>query len=521
MRGKRKRTVGLSIGARNIAFAEININAEDRVEVGRVGIADTPDDAVINGRILSPSAVSRAVRELFAASQMDGTKEVSLAIADEGSITGLQVLPSMSRSETMEALMGEVENYAVLAGGEPILDFQPTDETVEGTGQQMEVLYLAAPRELVDSYLPAMEAANLELWAMETKSLAVLRAFINSMEQNEGDSPTDNKPVMLVTIEENVGMIIVIRNNVIQFLHNIEIGSKDLENDRDFRALARELSSSVNYYHNTFPEAGEVEDIALFADEPDMADIGERVGAFLDLPITTPQTPGAGESAEGEIAGHNLSGYAAVGAAIRMATRDEEAVNLLPSARRAGAVSLRKRVTLFLLMVFFLGFLSAGARVYIGREADAVELELIELREMQEFSEAEAAADVAVLQAGIATLKAQTEITDAAMNSIKWANCARVLEETRAIIPKTVWLTSLRWSGSNSVSFAGYAMSNDDVYKAYDEAYKFRRTLINSPNFQSVKVRYIRSVDMSGREIVQFEFQCGVKREKLGEGGAS
>ena len=300
MRGKRRRTVGLSIGSRNIALAEVNVNAAGSIEVYQVGIVDTPAEAVINGRIIRPSAVSRAVRELLAVSHIDGSQEVSLAIADEGSITGLQVLPSMSRTETLEALMGEVENYAALAGSEPALDFQTTNGTTGGVGQQMEVLFVTTQRDLVDSYLPVVEAANLKLVAMETRSLAILRALTSFAGQSEDDNAMDAKPLMLVTVEENAGIIIVVRNRAIQFIHNIEIGSSDLQTERDFRELARELGSSVDYYHNTFPMEGKLEAITLFTDEPDLADIRGKVGAFLGLPLTTPYTPRTVRESDGE-----------------------------------------------------------------------------------------------------------------------------------------------------------------------------------------------------------------------------
>lgn len=512
MRGRRGRAIGLSIGSRNVAFAEININAEGRVEVENSGVADTPDESVMNGRVISPSAISRTIRDLFAASQIDGTKEVSLAISGEGTITGLQVLPSMSRAETLEALMGEVENYAALAGGEPILDFQATKEMDERAGQQTEVMFVAAPRELVNSYLPIMEAANLRFLAMETRPLAIFRAFTNLTEQNEDVSTTSDQPIMLVIVEEKAGIIIVVRNKVIQFMHNIEIGSGDIQTDRSFRRLARELSSSVSYYQNTFPTEGGVESIALFIDEPDLASIGEKVGALLDLPLVTPQAPKTeGGSDEANVAGYNLSEYAAIGAAIRSATRDGSAINILLSSRRTEMMGLRKHVTLFLLMAFSLGLLSAVARVGIERKADTIEDELISLQELQDFSEAQATTDIEVLQAGIASLKIQTKITDAAMNSIKWANCARILEEIRAIIPKTVRLNNVRWSGPNNVTFGGHALS-------YEDAYKFRRTLIDSPYFDSVRVRYIRSTEASGRSFEQFQIDCAVKVEKLGGG---
>jgi len=419
MRGKRKRAIGLSIGTRSLALAEINIGAEGEIEVGGLGFVDLPDGAVVRGRIVDPATVSRTIRELFAASQVDGAKEVSLAIADEGSITGLQVLPSMSRNETLEALMGEVENYAALAGGEPALGFRVTNEAVEGTEQRMEVLFLAAPQELVDLYKATMESANLDMSAMETISLAAIRAFTYFTEQDEKASPTGNEPVMIVTIEKSGGMIIVILNGVIKFIHNIEMGSDKLQSERDFRELARELSTSANYYQNAFPTGGDIENIILSADEPNLADIGEKVGAFLDLSITIPQMPGTAEESKAEEqAGHNLSAYAAIGAAMRATTRDAAAINLLASSKKSGLMSLRKRVTLLLLIVFSVGLLSVGARYYIKSKADAVEQKLISLRAFQEMSETQAIADIVILQNGIAVLKTQTEISDAAVNSI-------------------------------------------------------------------------------------------------------
>ena len=101
--------------------------------------------------------------------------------------------------------------------------------------------------------------------------------------------------------------------------------------------------------------------------------------------------------------------------------------------------------------------------------------------------------------------------------SARWEHNDTLLEEIREILPKSVWLTSVGWSGPSNVSFTGYAMSYDDMYAAYGEAYKFRRTLLNSPNFTSVKVKFVRSTTIAVRDVVQFEFQCGVKLGKIGE----
>ena len=506
MRGKKKGNVGLSVGPGKIALAEVHAE-ETGIVVDRVGIADTPEDALDAGRVADPEALSRAIRELMASTDTVKVNQVSLAITDEGSVTRMLEMPPMSRGETLEALLSEVENYAALAGSHPVIDFQtPEGETV---GQPVEVLFVAAAKDSVDSYLSAVEAINLRASAMETKPLAALRAVTNlpgSLPEIQPD-----EPFMLVVIEENVGMIIIVRNKAVRFIHDMEIGTGNLKSERDFRETVRELRSSVDYYHNTFTDEGRIENIVLLTDGSEGVDAREILERLLSLPVTEPQVPGAA-GGDAEVASHKLSAYAAIGAATREAIRDDSSVNLL-STGRPWVASLRKRVVLLGVMVMFLAFLATGARVYVGIKADDVERDLISLQEQQQRVEAEAVTQIPVIQAGIESLKAQTEITDAAMKSVRWGDHAKLMEEVRAIIPKDVWLTSLSWRG-NSVSFSGYGLSPDATWES---VFRFRRSLWAAPYFDPVDLNSISDAQIGGYPVARFQIQCGVKRDKLEE----
>ena len=517
MSRRRKQAVGLCIGSHKIAVAQVHADAEGTVKVDRVSAIDTPDNAVYQGKITNPAAVAQAIRALLAQMDIGGVKEVSLAIPDEGSITRTQVLPPMSRSETLEALVGEVENYAVMAGGEPVIDFQTTDNAREAAGQQAEVVLVAIPRESFDAHLSTMEAANLRLSAMETASPAVLRALTNFPIHDAEDSPTQlrtDNPAMLVTIEENVSLVTILQGNDVRFIHNMEIGAKDLRGEMDFRRreLAREIQSSVDYYHSTFPDDGQVEKMVLLTDDSDMTGLHETLQSSLNLPVIIPQaavtlTGGAEEG----MAGNNLSMYAAIGAATRAYTADEPSINLLLSSKGAEVASLRKRVVLLSVLVFSAALLAVGARVYLGLEADSVEQKLITLRSDQAISEAEASAHIPVIQTGVEALKSQTGAIDAAMDAIQWPNITRMFEEIRAIMPRSVWLIRLNWTSAN-VTFEGFGQSWDSVAT-------FRDILLESPYFDPVKVRSETLVEISGQSVVRFRIQCGVEKWKLRGGG--
>jgi len=509
MRGKRN--IGLCIGSDKIAVAEVYTNTEGTVEVDRVSVIDTPDNAFYQGRITDPASIARTIRGLLTEMDIGGVKSVSLAISDEGVITRMQTLPSMSKSETLEALIGEVENYAAMAGGEPAMAFQVADSMAEASGGQVELLFVATPRELLDSYISTMEVTNFKLVAMETTSLAAIRAITNL----SGQSEQTGKPVMLITIEENVGMVIILRGKDVQFVHNMESGTRDLRGEMDFRKreLAREINSSVEYYHNTFPDSGQIENAVLLTDGSDIDGFREILESSLNLPVTAPQVPVSTiEGAEEKIADSILSAYAAIGAAIRMHIRDDGSINLLSSSKRAEVASLRKRVILFSVVIFTTILLAVGARVHYDMEADAVEQDLILLQASQNISEADATAQIPVIQSGIKTLTSQIEATDSAMNSIQWPNITRMFEEIRAIIPRSVWLIRLSWTKGN-VSFEGFGLD-------WDAVARFRDVLLDSPYFDPVVVRSETLVEISGRSTVRFRIQCGVKRDKL-KGGES
>lgn len=515
MRGKRKRAVGLAIGSHKIALAEIDIDAEGIVDIIQTVVAETPSEAIINGRIANPAIISRAIRELFGSSSIYNTKELALAIPNIGVVTRLQILPSMSRSETLEALMGEVENYATLAVGEPVLDFQIISKADEASGIPMEVLFAAASRELINSYLSVMESININLTAMEPQSLAVIHALTNLSGKNNTDGHVEplvgEEPAIAVIVEGNTGEVIIVQDKDIRFIHDIEIGGREPQAERYIQDLTRELRSTERYYQEMASTAENIENISLLSDGWDMPGLCDGLSESLNLPVTElqPPRPATGKVADGETTS-NLSVYAAIGAAVRMANRDESGIDL-SSSKKSVAGSLRKWAVLLLLLISILGLMATSTRFVFRTKADSVEQELVSLRERQDISEAQAAAEISIIESSIAALKTQVDITDAAMNSIKWANCAKILEETKQIIPKSIWLTSLRWIGTDSVSFNGYGLS-------YDSVFKFRRSLLGSPYFDTVKIIYIRSTQISEQATEQFEIRCGVKIEKLGGG---
>ena len=66
MSRRNKQAVGLCIGSHKIAVAVAHTDAGGAVEVDRVSVIDTPDNAIYQGKITNPAAVAQAIRALLA-----------------------------------------------------------------------------------------------------------------------------------------------------------------------------------------------------------------------------------------------------------------------------------------------------------------------------------------------------------------------------------------------------------------------------------------------------------------------
>lgn len=510
--------VGLYIGSRTIAVAQSYMTASGTIATDRLGVSNIPPGTVDDSGVIDVDTVSRAVRDLLAASNVTKAKAVTLAISLNGVVTRLLTLPSMPRDEMWEVLRGEVEDYAVLSGDVAVLDFQVIGamhtSSLQHVGQRVEVLAVAVPKGLIDSYTAVVKAANLKLSAIETTPLAILRALTNG--QLSGRM---HEPAMLVMVEESGGAIAVVRDEVIRFIHSIESGSDGLSGvGNTLEELAGEIRSSLSYYQTAnSPQEGKIEEITLFIDRADSDHICERLSGHLNMPVVgashaSPLLETAGDHIKDQKMNYGLSAYAAIGAAARAtANGNDGSIDLLRSQKLKTA-GLRSKVSILFLCLFSMLLLGISANLLLKAKANSIIEQVVSANQPALGSQQTGGGsgtqnlrDISSIEADVARLKAQADMTQALVNSTKHVDWAEILREISAIIPKTMWLTDFSWKEGDDATFEGVALS-------YDCVFKFRDTLTASPYFDSVRLMSARNSTMRDRSVVQFEIVCGIRR---------
>ncbi|HSX23485.1 MAG TPA: type IV pilus assembly protein PilM, partial [Candidatus Saccharimonadales bacterium] len=141
--------------------------------------------AISNGIITDPTAIAKAAYELFDKHLVGDitTRRVAVAVPAARTFTRTLTLPSLSSSDLAEAVRLETEQYVPVPIEELYVDYVVTKKTEK----EQDLLAVAVPRKIVDSYVQLASILGLEIVAVETTIGAAGRLFLHS-EQN--DVPT-------------------------------------------------------------------------------------------------------------------------------------------------------------------------------------------------------------------------------------------------------------------------------------------------------------------------------------------
>ena len=208
-----KSIVGLDIGSSSIKAVELSRRGRSKeFELTHLGVSLLPAEAIVQGAFLNSSAIVEGIREAIEKAKIR-TKNVAAAVSGHSVIVKKVSLPVMTREELDEQIRWEAEQYIPFDVNEVNLDFQILNS---GGGEgQMEVLLVAAKKDLVDDYVQVIREAGLVPAAIDVAAFAVENAF----EANYDVRP--DEVVALVNIGAQVVNINIISNGAPAFTRDI------------------------------------------------------------------------------------------------------------------------------------------------------------------------------------------------------------------------------------------------------------------------------------------------------------
>lgn len=212
---KRKATFGLDVGSSAIKVAQLSQNGNG-FRLAALAAVPVGPDAIVEGGIKDPGAVTDAIQEAVSASGVD-TKDTAIALSGRELIVKKLQFPDVPANELGGAVQLEAEHHIPFALDEVFLDYHITGKR-DG---QMDLILVAVKKTKVTEYLSVVEAAGLNPVVVDLDGFALGNQFeLNHPEER-------SEVVALVDIGASTMKTNVVSGGASIFARDIPFGGKN------------------------------------------------------------------------------------------------------------------------------------------------------------------------------------------------------------------------------------------------------------------------------------------------------
>jgi type IV pilus assembly protein PilM len=176
--------VGLDVEAGSIAATEVAVNGA--VSVSRFAVAPLAAGAVRDGEVHDPAALGDAIKELFAAQKFP--REVRIGIANQRVAVRTIRLPRIEDAAELEtAVRFAAQDHIPMPLDHAVLDWQVIPSAPGDPDQGLEVVAVAARREMLAGLIEAVNRAGLRLAGIDHSSFALIRALRGAVQSADAE----------------------------------------------------------------------------------------------------------------------------------------------------------------------------------------------------------------------------------------------------------------------------------------------------------------------------------------------
>lgn len=175
---REKPIFGFDIGHGSVKVMQISGGGHKDTVLG-YGHASFDPDAIKNGVIVNPETIAKEAYQLISKGLIGSisTKRVVASIPVSNTFNRILVLPKMDRSDLTQAVQLEAEQYIPIPLEQLYLDYEIARKNDDGSN---EILMVAVPKSIVDSYITLFDMLGLEAALLETTISAVSRIVTHS-----------------------------------------------------------------------------------------------------------------------------------------------------------------------------------------------------------------------------------------------------------------------------------------------------------------------------------------------------
>ena len=233
---------GFDLGTRTAKMIQLKPNGKGMDVLG-YGYAMFPEGAAVEGIIVDPQEIVQAIKPMMKKMTYGDitAKKVVASLPVAKVFTRVLELPQMNPADLGQAVKLEAEQYIPV----PLPDLYIDYEIIETGPERNEVLMVAAPRAIVDSYIKLFELLDLEVAAIESSMAAATRAIVAATQLN--------RPTLVADIG-STSIDLTVHDKVLRLTDTIAMGGDTLTEQlvKDL-GIGREQANEIKYKFGVGP----------------------------------------------------------------------------------------------------------------------------------------------------------------------------------------------------------------------------------------------------------------------------
>ncbi|MEC8379749.1 MAG: type IV pilus assembly protein PilM [Myxococcota bacterium] len=248
-------TVAIDIGSNSIKLVQLESAAKGGAwRLISHGMTTLPPESIVDGQVMNTSAIVESIGSLIAEKGIKA-KNITASVSGNAVIIKRITLPMMSIDELEESIQWEAEQYIPFDINDVNIDVKILENSEFVDGSQMEVLLVAARRDLVNERMSLIQQSGFKPYIMDVDAFAVANMFEYCYEDLQGT-------IALVNIGSSSVNINILRDGNSIFNRDVSMGGMQFTNE-----IQRAMSISFEEAEALKVGGGEEDQQALIPQE--------------------------------------------------------------------------------------------------------------------------------------------------------------------------------------------------------------------------------------------------------------
>jgi type IV pilus assembly protein PilM len=170
--------IGLDLDTGIIRAVELRGTAASAA-LTAAGSIEIPEVAVVEGMVADPEAVAGALKKLWGEARLRSSKIV-LGVSNQGVFMRMATFPKVPDNKLAQVLRFQAGDYFPIPMPQLVLDHAVVGELEGEGGPALEILLVAARRDMLEKSLKALAGASLNPAVVDASPLALMRTLPES-----------------------------------------------------------------------------------------------------------------------------------------------------------------------------------------------------------------------------------------------------------------------------------------------------------------------------------------------------